>query len=165
MILDIGGGILYDTELKDILGWTKYLPFKIIAELGRYFAGPSYHLAIQVTAKTQRGIFIDNGVYHDLNVYNRDHWKFPKLTHYYDIKNDSIVEIKEEICNYQCKNIFGPTCDSHDVISDCVIPINIEIGDWIFMDNMGAYTKAASVNFNGIISASSSDKDKEEEHE
>jgi diaminopimelate decarboxylase len=31
--------------------------------------------------------------------------------------------------------------------------MRIEPGDWIFLPNMGAYTSAAAVNFNGISSA------------
>ena len=93
LILDIGGGLLHDTDLEDALGWTKNLPYKIIAELGRYYSEPSYHLATQIVSKTERGVFLDNGVYHELNVYHRDHWNFPELTHYYDDTTGLINEI------------------------------------------------------------------------
>jgi ornithine decarboxylase len=149
-ILDIGGGVLYDTNLSDALGWTKELPYKIISELGRYYAEPSYHLAVQITAKTSKGVFLDNGIYHELNVYHRDHWSFPKLTYYYDTLSKTIEKIKE----YKKITIYGPTCDSYDTINECNFPDVFEVNDWIFMNNMGAYTSAGKVNFNGINSAS-----------
>jgi len=158
-ILDIGGGLLHDTDLLEALGWTKDLPYTIIAEPGRYFSAPSFHLFTQVISKTKRGIFIDNGVYHELNVYHRDHWNFPILTHFYEngviyhINNDKDNEKQQH--NYENITVFGPTCDSYDNIEKCNIPKDIQIGDWIFLDNMGAYTSASKCDFNGILSASS----------
>ena len=151
-ILDLGGGLLYNTDLEEALGWTKNLPYTIIAEPGRYYAEPAYHLKLQVIAKTERGIFLDNGVYQELNVYHRDHWQFPILTHYYDHET-GIIEIVD---NYAKFDVFGPTCDSYDVIQSVLFPSDIQTNDYIFLSNMGAYTSAGAVDFNGIISASNS---------
>jgi ornithine decarboxylase len=151
-ILDLGGGLLYDTDLEEALGWTQYLPYRIIAEPGRYYAEPAYHLKLQVIAKTDRGIFLDNGVYQELNVYHRDHWQFPILTHYYDHETGMI----EEINKYTKFDVFGPTCDSYDVIQSVLFPADIQTNDYIFLSNMGAYTSAGAVDFNGIVSASNS---------
>jgi len=148
-ILNFGGGLLYDTDLNDALGWTKDLPYEMIAEPGRYFSEPSHHLAIQVIAKTNRGIFLDNGVYHELNCYHRDHWEMPKLS--YILENNNI----NKVTDFTTSTIFGPTCDSYDTINKCDFPTNIEIGDWIILPNMGAYTNAGMVEFNGIKGASS----------
>jgi ornithine decarboxylase len=152
LILDIGGGLLYDSDLEDSLGWTRELSEKyiIIAEPGRYYAEPSYHLATQIIAKTERGVYLDNGIYHEFNVYHRDHWHFPKLTHYYDTTKETIEEVKE----WSEIKVFGPTCDSYDNIDTNEFPNNFEVDDWIFLNNMGAYTSAAKVDFNGITSAS-----------
>ena len=121
-ILDIGGGLLYDTDLEQALGWTKSLPYRIIAEPGRYYAEPAYHLKVQVIGKTNRGIFLDNGIYQELNVYHRDHWQFPILTHYYDHETGMI----EEINKYTKFDVFGPTCDSYDVIQSVLFPSDIQ---------------------------------------
>jgi len=151
-ILDIGGGLLHDTNLEESLGWTKELSKKytIISELGRYYAEPSYHLAVQVIGKTKRGLYLDNGLYHELNICNWEKWKLPKLTHYYDTNSETIEEVKD----FEKIKIFGPTCDSMDTINDCEFPNEYQIGDWIFLHNMGAYTSAAKVHFNGIKRAS-----------
>jgi ornithine decarboxylase len=149
-ILNFGGGLLYDTDLEESLGWTKNLPFEMIAEPGRYFSQPSYHLVVKVIAKTRRGLYIDNGVYHELNVYHRDYWKFPLLINYIDNKG-SITDV----LNYKQIMIFGPTCDNYDNLGMCYVPENINVGDFIFFPHMGAYTTAGMVEFNGINGASS----------
>lgn len=149
-ILDIGGGLLYNTDLTETLGWTKNIPYEIIAEPGRYFSEPSYHLFTQIIAKTKRGIFLDNGIYHELNIYHRDNWNFPLLTHYYDNNKKEFYKIDK----YKDLKIFGPTCDSYDTLNICTFPKYFKKGDWIFLNNMGSYTSAGSCNFNGINPAS-----------
>jgi hypothetical protein len=47
--------------------------------------------------------------------------------------------------------IFGPTCDSIDVIGRSVLLPKLSVGDWLYFQNMGAYTCAAASSFNGFI--------------
>lgn len=149
LILNIGGGFLHNTDLKEALGWTEELQYKMIAEPGRYFSEPSHHLAVQVIAITNKGVFLDNGVYHELNCFHRDHWTIPKLT--YLVDNGLIHNIN----NYKSHVIFGPTCDSYDTLGTHELPLKLDVGDWILLPNMGAYTNAGLVEFNGIKGASS----------
>ena len=47
-------------------------------------------------------------------------------------------------------SIWGPTCDSMDCINKhCELP-ELAIGDWMYFENMGAYTHAAASEFNGF---------------
>jgi len=46
--------------------------------------------------------------------------------------------------------VFGPTCDSMDVLSRGVLLPKMNIGDWMYFQNMGAYTSAAASTFNGF---------------
>lgn len=46
--------------------------------------------------------------------------------------------------------VFGPTCDSIDVVARSVLLPKLQVGDWLFFQNMGAYTMAASSSFNGF---------------
>jgi ornithine decarboxylase len=46
--------------------------------------------------------------------------------------------------------LFGPTCDSIDVVSPCTPLPDMRVGDWLYFPNMGAYTRAAYSNFNGF---------------
>jgi len=52
--------------------------------------------------------------------------------------------------NLFASTIFGPTCDSIDVISRSVLLPQLNVGDWLYFQNMGAYTMAAASNFNGF---------------
>lgn len=46
--------------------------------------------------------------------------------------------------------VFGPTCDSIDVIARSILLPKLKIGDWLYFQNMGAYTMAAASSFNGF---------------
>eukprot|EP01137_Pigoraptor_chileana_P034172 Opistho-2@26302 len=46
--------------------------------------------------------------------------------------------------------LFGPTCDSMDIITtDALLP-PLDVGDWLYFMNMGSYTSASSSEFNGF---------------
>ena len=45
--------------------------------------------------------------------------------------------------------IWGPTSDSGDKIRDCEMP-ELEIGDWIYFDDIGAYSVSVNTKFNGF---------------
>jgi diaminopimelate decarboxylase len=46
--------------------------------------------------------------------------------------------------------VFGPTCDSIDVIARSVLLPRLKVGDFLYFQNMGAYTMAAASAFNGF---------------
>ena len=62
---------------------------------------------------------------------------------------ESFTEILDGERSYQC-SIWGPTCDSMDCINKEAYLPKLEVGDWLFFRSMGAYTCAASSNFNGF---------------
>ncbi|XP_037332038.2 ornithine decarboxylase-like isoform X2 [Pungitius pungitius] len=46
--------------------------------------------------------------------------------------------------------LWGPTCDSIDKVAEmCWIP-ELHVGDWLLVDNMGAYSICLSTDFNGF---------------
>jgi ornithine decarboxylase len=47
--------------------------------------------------------------------------------------------------------IFGPTCDSIDVVAKDVKLPRLNVGDWLYFESMGAYTLAAASGFNGFF--------------
>ncbi|CAO1618915.1 unnamed protein product [Sympodiomycopsis kandeliae] len=48
-------------------------------------------------------------------------------------------------------SVWGPTCDSIDMVRELVdLPEDLEIGDWLVYENMGAYTICAASTFNGL---------------
>jgi diaminopimelate decarboxylase len=66
----------------------------------------------------------------------------------YDAEASSSDDDSQE--DLYTSTIFGPTCDSIDVISRSVLLPKLSIGDWLYFNNMGAYTMAAASSFNGF---------------
>ena len=51
----------------------------------------------------------------------------------------------------QICSVFGPTCDALDVVSMVEqLPGNLELGDLLYSENIGAYSQASSTHFNGF---------------
>mmetsp|Transcript_7673 Transcript_7673/g.11281 ORF Transcript_7673/g.11281 Transcript_7673/m.11281 type:complete len:765 (-) Transcript_7673:232-2526(-) len=116
--------------------------------------------------------YLNDGVYGAFNNLMFDHASVrPRLLRNTPSKSHRVVVVSDEsqqqFCledtdddediNHNGKNndlfsstIFGPTCDSIDVISRSVLLPKLAIGDWLYFQNMGAYTCAAASDFNGF---------------
>jgi hypothetical protein len=64
----------------------------------------------------------------------------------------SVVELSSKFgAPSQIASVFAPTCDALDVVSVAEdLPINLELGDLLYSDNIGAYTTASATSFNGM---------------
>src|SRR5690606_11495114 len=83
--------------------------------------------------------YINDGLYGAFNCLFFDHAKI-------DVKTiSSGKEKKKHLCT-----IFGPTCDALDRIAEKIYLPELEIGDWIYVPNFGAYTVSAASEFNGF---------------
>lgn len=48
-------------------------------------------------------------------------------------------------------SVWGPTCDGMDhILTGSRLNVELNIGDWVYFDNMGAYAKCTSSGFNGF---------------
>jgi ornithine decarboxylase len=47
-------------------------------------------------------------------------------------------------------SVWGPTCDSIDLILKETLLPELVVGDWLICEEMGAYTSAAASGFNGF---------------
>lgn len=117
-----------------------------IAEPGRYMVAASTFLATKVYGRKggqsqHQALFVDDGVFGSfMNVIWEDTLFKPKL-----------FEETSESTPLLPTQIFGPTCDGLDQIckeNNTFIP-RVEVGDWLFWDEMGAYTHCGSFTFNG----------------
>lgn len=131
---------------------------RIIAEPGRYVAAAAFTLATSVLARrvippkdetdqTTYMYYITDGVYGSFNCLLFDHAKvFPKVLR----KGENFyLGTQYEAPTFET-SLWGPTCDSMDCISRKEFLPELEVGDWLVFENMGAYTVAASSTFNGI---------------
>jgi len=122
---------------------------EIIAEPGRYFVAESHTLVVNVFAKrvveSSEGkhflYYCNDGVYQSFNCIFFDH-AHPMPT---------VFTPNDRTDTYRC-TIFGPTCDSMDCIAKDIFLPELEVGEWLYFRNMGAYTVAAASPFNGFKS-------------
>lgn len=155
-IVDIGGGYPirhFDSE-KD--PFSKMMPIinkeldrlfdsgvRLIAEPGRAIIGPACTLLMRVIGKSIRGnkhwYYLDDGVYGCLSGTVYDHCKYQ-----YKVFRKGPTQIS---------TLAGPTCDSFDVISFSEELPELEIGDLIYVENIGAYSLASATNFNSLSPA------------
>jgi ornithine decarboxylase len=155
-LVDIGGGfpVPYDStvpqfaNLAAILNseFTRLFPddIQILAEPGRFIVATVAILVSEIIGKARREgkVFyhINDGVYHTFSGVVYDHW----IPNFHAFK-----EGEPEICA-----VVGPTCDSFDKISLSVeLPRNLEVGDFLYTENIGAYSIASSTKFNGFDGA------------
>lgn len=82
--------------------------------------------------------YLNDGVYGSFNCIYFDHAKVEVLPYN-----------ERDGARYR-SIIFGPTCDSMDKIQTDIELPELEIGEWCFVRNFGAYTTAAASDFNGF---------------
>lgn len=100
--------------------------------------------------------YINEGMYGSFNCITFDHAvvKAQPLVRggkflYTSTSSQDAAKATSDTSLFPC-SIWGPTCDSIDCIGrDCVLP-QMNVGDWLYFANMGAYTVAAASPFNGF---------------
>jgi ornithine decarboxylase len=155
-IVDIGGGfpVPYDSQVprfEQLAGiinseCKRLFPedVELIAEPGRFMVATAATLISEIIGKARRDgkIFyhINDGVYHTFSGVVYDHW----TANFHAFKRG-----RQEVCA-----VVGPTCDSFDKISLSErLPANLQIGDFLYTENIGAYSIASSTRFNGFDGA------------
>jgi len=142
-VIDIGGGFKLDT-FKDCVVEVKrgmeLLPGKrFIAEVGRFLVETSHTLYVQVICKKKEGdhrtYYINDGVYGSFSCKLMDH-------------ATPVLQTIKQGTRFS-STVYGPTCDSLDKVDECWLP-ELEVGDTIFIEKMGAYTTASASRFNGF---------------
>jgi len=119
---------------------------ELLAEPRRFFVQSSHTLLVNIIGKKVKRIdgekvyyyYLNDGIYGSFNCIYFDH-QHPELLPY----NERDGKIYDSI-------IFGPTCDSIDKICTNIKLPELEIGEWCFVKNFGAYTVAAATDFNGF---------------
>jgi ornithine decarboxylase len=151
-ILDIGGGFPahYDKNVKPFRDLARRLNsefdrlfpkhMEILAEPGRCLVATTATLVAKIVGKAVRDgklcYYINDGVYHTYSGILFDHCKYP-------VK--AVKKGPTQICA-----VFGPTCDALDTVSLSEKLPDLELGDLVYSENIGAYSHASSTYFNGF---------------
>jgi len=155
-IVDIGGGfpVPYDSrvpqfeKLAGIINaeCERLFPqdVELLAEPGRFMVATAAVLVSEIVGKARRDgkifYYINDGVYQTFSGVVYDHW----IPSFHSFKSG-----RTEICA-----VVGPTCDSFDKISlSEQLPADLQIGDYLYTENIGAYSIASSTKFNGFEGA------------
>ncbi|XP_064382194.1 ornithine decarboxylase-like [Halichondria panicea] len=158
-LLDIGGGFPGNKGSTEVFQrvastinssldslFSSFPGLTVIAEPGRYFACSTHAIAVNITSKrvslTDEGwkfmYYVNDGVYGSFNCIMFDH------------VTPTPAVLKETSGPLQRSSLWGPTCDGLDTLGEALLP-ELSIGDWLYFDNMGAYTISASSTFNGFL--------------
>ena len=155
-LLDIGGGFGDDTfevfanSIRDAL--EEHFPsyIRVIGEPGRYYVANAFTLATNVIARRDVPdpdtgniaymLYLNDGVYGNFSNIIFDH-QHPVA---------QVLESADRAGRATKYSLWGPTCDGIDLIDECcTLPALLDVGDWLFFENMGAYTKCSATRFNG----------------
>lgn len=142
---------------------------RIIAEPGRYFVASAFTLAVNIIAKrtVARDITDNNDGapgpdgHHQQNLSQND-----EPSHMYYV-NDGVygsfnsllydhasvevqVPMAYEAGGQFSSSVWGPTCDGLDCILEDIKLPELSIGQWLYFQDMGAYTMCAGSTFNGM---------------
>lgn len=172
--LDVGGGFCGETfeamahTLREALD--EYFPptVNIIAEPGRYYVSTAFTIACNIiarrtiqdpaTGEASYMAYINDGLYGNFSSIMFDHQhpiakvlRTGRQTLYNTPLAESFPEGAVEGLEY---SIWGPTCDGIDRITESIrFDHELDVGDWFYFENMGAYTKCSATRFNGFSDA------------
>lgn len=160
-ILDLGGGwpgtdddsFIAIAQMATKLIQTHFpSQTRVIAEPGRYFAARTTTLATKILGKkhlkqsNKKAYYLANGVYGFFN-----------SSLYYEFNSAKILSegwlinpLRPSDNTLFPSLLWGPTCDSGDKIIDGILLPDMETGDYITVENLGAYSKSMETVFNGI---------------
>ena len=103
---------------------------QILAEPGRFLVANACTLVAKVIGKAFRDgkpcYYINDGVYHTYSGQVFDHNNYP------------VLAFKEG--EPRISAVFGPTCDAFDTITLSAELPDLEIGDLVYSENIGAYS-------------------------
>jgi ornithine decarboxylase len=113
---------------------------RLIAEPGRFLVGPAATLLMRVVGKAIREnkhwYYLDDGVYGALSGILFDHAKYQ-----FKVLRNGPTRLS---------TLAGPTCDSLDIIARGEEMPELDIGDVVYVKNIGAYSLASATEFNSL---------------
>jgi ornithine decarboxylase len=151
-LIDIGGGFPahYDDTVPAFKSLAKTINseldrlfperIEILAEPGRFLVASAATAVARIIGKAVRGgkscYYLDDGVYHTYSGVIFDHCQY---------RLKSFRKGPTQLCS-----VFGPTCDALDTISLTEQLPDMDLGELVYSENIGAYSAASSTFFNGF---------------
>lgn len=165
--LDVGGGFCSETfegmaaVLSEALD--EYMPshINVIGEPGRYYVSSAFTIACNIIARRtvedplslekSYMLYLNDGLYGNFSSIMFDHQnpvakvlRTGNRSYYNSMSSQDSPDGVEY-------SIWGPTCDGIDRIAASIrFDHNLDVGDWLYFEDMGAYTKCSATRFNGF---------------
>ena len=116
---------------------------KLWAEPGRALVAGGGSVVVQVQLRKGNMLYVNDGVYGALADAGTLGFRFPSRL----IRSEEVVSGAPAAAF----SLFGPTCDSSDVMQGpFMLPNNVREGDWIEIGQLGAYGACLRTSFNGF---------------
>lgn len=116
---------------------------ELMAEPGRALVANGVSLLTQVQLRKGERLYINDGIYGSLSEMHQVSVRMPARA----LRLDGVLSDKTEAFV-----LNGPTCDSLDVLPGTFeLPADLREGDWIEIDQLGAYSNALATHFNGFF--------------
>lgn len=154
-LVDIGGGFPapYDETVRPLRELAKVINteierlfpknIQILAEPGRFLVASAGYAVSEITGKAVRDgktcYYINDGVYQTYSGVVFDHCKY------------AVKAFKKG--PVRISSVFGQTCDALDVVSMAENLPDLERGDFVYSETIGAYSHATATYFNGFVPA------------
>ena len=118
---------------------------ELLSEPGRALSAPGLSAVVRVLLRKADRIYLNDGMYGAFwELRFRGHNQYPCRTF------RSGEELNGETRAFR---LFGPTCDSSDVLPAAIdLPADIDVGDHIEFGMIGAYSLSGRTRFNGFYS-------------
>lgn len=117
----------------------EFAPDELWAEPGRALVAQGVSVVVQVQARREGALYVNDGVYGSLSDAGALGWRFP------------VRLIRPSTAPLRPFTLFGPTCDSLDRMDGgFVLPDDVAEGDWIEIGQLGAYGASLRTAFNGF---------------
>ncbi|MGE0845473.1 MAG: alanine racemase [Flavobacteriaceae bacterium] len=118
----------------------------LIAEPGRVIVARSLSVIVRVLLRKGRRIYINDGIWSSLS----DSWT-GRITLPARLIPDPARKQRGGKAELAPFRVCGATCDSVDILTRPFwLPENVDIGDWIEIGNIGAYSLSLRTHFNGF---------------
>lgn len=155
-VLDIGGGFTKENFPSCATTINKAITthfgdvsnVRVIAEPGRYFAEQVYTFFVSVMGIRERDnimqYWVKDGLYGSFNAIIYDQ-QIPR----FQVFRSPILDPVEDERLVESEIMFE-TCDSCDRMDDKLMLPKLRVGDYLMVEDFGAYTLSAATDFNGI---------------
>ncbi len=116
----------------------------VMCEPGRALVADAMSLVVQIQLRKGDALYINDGIFHSMSESAVAGVRLPaRLIR----KSSDVASGKTDF------TIFGPTCDSTDLLPHTVaLPADADEGDWVEFGQIGAYSNSMATRFNGFSS-------------